>query len=121
MGVVLQSDPVPLFLDADGELRVSGTRVLLDSIVAAFRQGTTPETITEMYSTLTRADVYAVIAYYLRHQAELDEYLRQREQEAEAIRQQNRARFPPDGVRERLLTRLKQKDPGQAHAATDRG
>ena len=47
-----------------------------------------------------------MIAYYLRHQPEVDKYLQKRAQEADRIRQQNLARFPPDGIRERLQARL---------------
>jgi hypothetical protein len=50
-------------------------------------------------------DVYAVIGYYLQWQAEVDTYLKQRQQLAEQIRQQNEARFNQQGIRERLLAR----------------
>jgi uncharacterized protein (DUF433 family) len=37
--------PAPLVKDADGVLRVAGTRVTLDSIVASFDLGATPEEV----------------------------------------------------------------------------
>jgi hypothetical protein len=65
---------------------------------------------------LDLADVYAVIAYYLRHRAEVDAYLQEREQQAREIRRQIEARFDPTGVRERLLARRQARaepdDPG---------
>ncbi len=39
-----------------------------------------------MYETLDVGDVFAVIAYYLAHQAEVDEYLRDCDLGAEALR-----------------------------------
>jgi uncharacterized protein (DUF433 family) len=106
MNFVLHTDPLPLRVDADGEVRIGTTRVLLPLVIEAFREGTAPEGIVQIYSSLKLADVHAVIAYYLRHQAEVDEYLQDREKEAERIRQQNLARYPPDGIRERLQARL---------------
>lgn len=120
MNLTIHADPVPLRIDADGEVRIGGTRVLLDLVVQTFREGVAPETIVQMYSSLQLADVYGVIAYYLRHQTEVDNYLRQREQEAAQIRQQNLAHFPPDGVRERLLARLNESERGASDVAPAR-
>jgi len=41
----------------------------------------------QRYSTLALPDVYAVIAYYLRHRSDVDGYLSRREQKAEEVRQ----------------------------------
>jgi uncharacterized protein (DUF433 family) len=78
---------VPLREDAVGTLRVGDSRVLLDLVIRAFQDGATPETIVQRYSTLELPDVYAVIAYYLRHRDEVEEYLARREQMAEEVRQ----------------------------------
>ena len=40
----------------------------------------------QRYSTLALLDVYAVIAYYLRHRTEIDDYLVRREEKAEEVR-----------------------------------
>jgi uncharacterized protein (DUF433 family) len=98
-------DQVPLHTDADGVVRVGGTRVTLDTIVGAFEEGATAEEIAQQYSSVSLADVYAVIGYYLRRQTEVKEYLRQRRQQADEVRKQNEAHFDPHGVRERLLAR----------------
>ena len=100
---------VPLSADPDGVVRVGGTRVTLDTVVGAFEEGATAEEIAQQYSSLSLADVYAVIGYYLRRQTEVKEYLRQRKQEADKVRKQNEARFDPHGVRERLLVRRADK------------
>ena len=65
-----------------------------------FCGGATPETIAQQYPSLTLADVYAVIGYYLNHHPEIYAYLQQRDQAANRIRQGNESRFDPDGIRE---------------------
>jgi uncharacterized protein (DUF433 family) len=81
-----KTDAPPLREDAAGALRVGDSRVLLELVIRAFQDGATPETIVQRYSSLMLPDVYAVIAYYLRHRDEVEEYLVQREQKAEETR-----------------------------------
>lgn len=59
----------------EGCYYVSGTRISLDSIVYAFREGCSPESIREDLDGLTLAGVYGAIAFYLDRQAEIDSYL----------------------------------------------
>ena len=105
MTLSLANEPIPLETDADGVVRVGGTRVTLDTIVAAFNEGGTAEEIVYQYPSLHLADVYAVIGYSLRRRSEVEAYLRQRQQQANSTRKQNEDRFAPDGVRNRLLAR----------------
>ena len=65
MMLVVTDQPIPLIADADNVVRVANTRVTLDTVIAAFREGATPETIAQQYPSLALADVYAVIGYYL--------------------------------------------------------
>ena len=117
MTVMIQTDPTPLALDANGDLRVGGSHVLLDLVIAAFNDGATPETIMQMYSTLQIADVYHVLAYYLRHKPEIDEYLRQREERAVVVRQKIEAKQQDlTDVRARLLSRRAQMEASHASA-----
>ena len=87
MAFNVQTEAPPLIEDASGALRVGNSRVLLEMVVRAFQDGSTPETIVQRYSTLRLPDVYAVIAYYLRHRSEVEEYLARREQRAEEVQQ----------------------------------
>ena len=87
---------VPIHADEQGALRVSGTRVTLDTLLARYHQGDTPEAIHEGFPTVPLTDIYAVIAYYLAHQADIDAYLQQRDAEAERIRQDVEARYTPE-------------------------
>ena len=96
---------VPIEVDPNGVRRARGTRVTLDSIIAAFKEGATAEEIAQQYSTVPLADVYAIIGYYLQQQGEIEVYLSHRHEQAEQIRTENEARFNPIGVRERLLAR----------------
>jgi uncharacterized protein (DUF433 family) len=108
MSLVVTAEPVPLTADADGVMRVGSTRVTLDTLVAAFREGMTPEGIVEQYPSLRLAEVYSVIGYVLRHTEEVETYLRDRQRLAEAVRGENEGRFDPVGVRDRLLARRSQ-------------
>jgi len=85
---------VPIRRDDDGSIRVGGTRVLLDIIIACYHQGDTPERIHEGFPTVKLADIYAVITYYLENREAVDEYIRQREEEAEELRRKMEAEHP---------------------------
>ena len=100
------TEKIPIRTDEHGRMRVGGTRVLLDLVIYAFRLGSTPETITEQYPSLSLDDVYLAIGYYLRHREEFDTYLRQQEAEAEAFRQEFEAQHPPTLTKAILLARL---------------
>jgi uncharacterized protein (DUF433 family) len=74
---------------------VGKTRVTLDTVVSVFNQGATAEEIVNRYPSLNLADVYATIAFYLKHQSEVEAYLQQRQQQAQKIRVINQGRFDP--------------------------
>ena len=87
---VLEQSPltlsVPLREDPPGVLRVGQSRVLLELVIRAHRRGCVPQDIVRMYDTLELGDVFAVIAYYLRHPTEIDDYLSKCDEEADAVR-----------------------------------
>jgi uncharacterized protein (DUF433 family) len=99
MNITLRADPVPLRVDDTGAIRVGQSRVTLDVLLQYWRLGVKPEEIARGLDTLTLADVHGALAYYFRHQAEMDNYLRQREEEAEKLRQEieaaNASRLAP--------------------------
>lgn len=105
MGLTIANEPTPLTQTEHGVVRVGGTRVTLDTVIAAFEEGATAEEIVEQYPSISLADAYAVIAYYLHHRAEVDAYHARRRSESGAVREQNSTRFGSTGVRERLLAR----------------
>ena len=105
----LIAEPPPIRTDADGVARVGGTRVRLDTVITAFNNGSAAEEIVLKYPSLGLKDVYSVIAYYLWHRRDIDAYLNERRAAEGTARAESEARFPPQGLRERLLSR--RKDP----------
>jgi uncharacterized protein (DUF433 family) len=105
MVLAVEALPVPLAAWGDGTMRVGRTRVTLDSVMAAFLAGATPEEIVTMYDTLELGDVYMVIAYYLRHRDEVDAYIEERRRHRADVRHALEARHDPTGIKERLLAR----------------
>lgn len=108
MNISLVSKPVPLHFDGAGVLRVGGTRVSLDSVIAAFHDGATPEEIAQQYDALSLADVYAVISFYLDHTSDLNSYLAARRAQRAQLQQEIEVHHTPHGIRQRLLARRKQ-------------
>lgn len=86
-------------------MRVGETRVRLDTVITAWRQGESPEQIVKNFEVLDLADVYAVISYYLHHRTEVEEYMARNQLKGEQLRVEHERRFPPTGMRERLLPR----------------
>ena len=58
---------------------ITGTRVSLDSLVYAFLDGLSPESIVDSFDTLTLKEIYGAIAFYLGHRDVIDAYLKQSE------------------------------------------
>jgi uncharacterized protein (DUF433 family) len=111
MTLQIAADPVPLRADASGTVRVGRSRVTLDLVVEEFLAGSPPERIVEQYDALKLPDVYAVLAYYLRHRREVDAYLADRRQRAGALRGEIEGHFPSGGLRARLQERqAKERD-----------
>lgn len=62
MELQVPPERVPIQTDADGVIRVGGTRVTLDTVIAAFDAGATAEEIAQQYPSVALADIYLVIA-----------------------------------------------------------
>ena len=86
MSLTIHPDAIPLRVDEHGVCRVAGTRVMLELIVNAFDRGATPEEIANSYPSVPLGDVYATIAYGLKHRPEVGAYLRESAEEAVEIR-----------------------------------
>jgi uncharacterized protein (DUF433 family) len=108
MKLSIEPETAPLTTDQDGVVRIGNSRVTLDTVVYAFNDGANSEEILERYPSLELADIYSVIAYYLRHRTEVDEYLKDREAFRAEVRHENESRFPNTGLRERLMARRRQ-------------
>jgi hypothetical protein len=68
------------------ERSVLATLVTLDVLLAEHRKGASPEAIAEELDTLDLADIYAAIAYCLRHGDEVAAYLQRRQHQADMMR-----------------------------------
>lgn len=83
-------------------MRIGNSDVPLDSVVASFHQGHSPEMIRSQYPSLTLEEVYGAIAYYLAHRADVDGYLQRQGALWEQGRAQTRSSEAP--VVQRLRT-----------------
>jgi uncharacterized protein (DUF433 family) len=86
--------------NTDGCYRVGEVDISLDSIVIAYQQGYTAETIQQLYPVLTLEEVYGAIAFYLANQEEVDRYLKQQESSWQQARE--RTAGTPSAVVARL-------------------
>jgi uncharacterized protein (DUF433 family) len=87
MSQAAAAESIPLVADSQGVVRITGTSVTLDTVVEAYRAGSTPEEIAQRHPSVPLADVYAVLTFYLRHKEEVDAYLRRRQEQATATRE----------------------------------
>ena len=78
----------------DSEFWLAGTRVSLDSVVYAFWNGQTAESIAQSFPTLSLEQVYGAIAFYLGHRDHIDRHLAKRRDDFEAERDKARAADP---------------------------
>ena len=90
--------------------RLTGSRVALASVVHAFLDGLSPETIaTECFPTLTLEQVYGALTFYLAHRDEVDAQLR-----GDDVRQETERRLS----RERNADLLSRLGRGRAAASS---
>ncbi|SRR5579883_3332009 len=111
----LDTSPPPLRVVEGGAFRVGKTRVSLDLVVEEYENGMTPEDMVRAYDTLKLADVYAVIAYYLRHRDQVQAYMKRREERAQALRAKIESERPRI-TREELLARKAAREKADAPA-----
>lgn len=69
------AEGVPLTQDERGSIRVTGSRVTLDTIVHRYQMGDSVKRIHSGFPTVSVAQINAIIDWYHKHQAEADEYL----------------------------------------------
>jgi uncharacterized protein (DUF433 family) len=111
----LQATPPPLRIDAEGAVRVGRSRISLDLVVEQYENGMTPDDMVRAYDSLELADVYAAVAYYLRHRDEVRAYLKRRTEEAEGLRTKIEAERPRLS-REEVLARRSAREKADAPA-----
>lgn len=112
MSVIVSTSEIQLERDRTGILYVGKTRIPLDTVVFAFNEGATPEEIVWRYPTLDLSQVYAAVSYYLQNREEVESYLAESARKHAEIKTEAEARFEPQGIRERLLSRKNQSKIG---------
>ena len=58
-----------------GEIRIKGSRIAIDTIVEQYNSGSTPEEMAGTYQSISLAQIYVTIAYYLSNRAQVDAYI----------------------------------------------
>ena len=92
-------------MDPEATIRFKGSRVTLDSLVGCLQRGESVEEIQDNFPTLSIPRISGAIAWYLENQVEADEYLKQREIEADAIRDEIVNRPEYIAFKQRILKR----------------
>lgn len=107
LSVLLPLDAVapPIRIDEGGAVRVGKSRITLALVVEEYESGMTPEDMVRAYDTLDLADVYAAIAYYLRHREAVREYMERRNEKAKALRAEIEAHQPRISLEELVARR----------------
>ncbi len=102
-----------IFIDEHGVMRVAGTRLAIDSMLAAFLEGRSPESIQRSFRSASLEQVYGVIAYYLGNRPAVDAYL----QSQEAVWEYARAysEVQPSPVVDRLKQAMREQHPAGRH------
>lgn len=80
---------LPEIFDRDpaGEIRFKGHRLRLIDVASRYDEGHSPEAIVvDFYPTLTLAQVYRAIAYYLENQAEVAELIAKNDRMVEDLK-----------------------------------
>ncbi len=73
---------------------VEGTRISLNSIIYSFLAGDSPESIAQNFPFLSLEQIYGSIAFYLANREFIDAYLKEGENEFEALRRTLRQKNP---------------------------
>ena len=64
-----------LLQSPDGSIRVNGHRIGLQHVVYLYNEGYSPEMLREEFPTLALSVLHRVIAFYLEHQTEVDDWI----------------------------------------------
>jgi uncharacterized protein (DUF433 family) len=81
---------------------LKGTRISLDSIVYAFLDGESPESIAQNFPLLSLEQIYGGITFYLANRELIDAYLKEGEKEFDKLQQSLREKNP--SLYQKLIT-----------------
>jgi uncharacterized protein (DUF433 family) len=109
MVLEVKAEPAPIHINSEGTAYVTNSRVTLETIVFAFQNGDSAEQIADSYDVVSLADIYAVIAYYLNHQDEVDTYIKERQKQAQSLFETLNTQHPHINELRNKLLRAKQE------------
>ncbi len=92
--------------EREGSYYVAGSRVSLASVIYAFREGASPETIRENFPSLSLGQVYGAIAFYLNYPSESEAYLQRLAAQWKELEQQGE---PPTVELQKKLEEARQR------------
>ena len=78
-----------------GHLRIEGTRMTVNQIVALYKQGYGPEEIADQYPHLSLAQVYTALAYYHANREEIEADLAAEKLETEKLEHEHQPAVRP--------------------------
>jgi uncharacterized protein (DUF433 family) len=81
---------------------LQGTRISLDSVVYAFLDGESPESIAQNFPLLSLEQIYGAITFYLANRELIDAYLKEGEEEFDKLQQSLREKNP--SLYQKLIT-----------------
>ncbi|MBX9680120.1 MAG: DUF433 domain-containing protein [Gemmataceae bacterium] len=90
----LEVSSLPIREEPAGIYRVGPPRMLLELVLSEFSRGHSPEEICENYPGVALSDIVAVVSYFSTRRSEMQNYLRQCDEEADALRQEYQAAHP---------------------------
>jgi uncharacterized protein (DUF433 family) len=99
----------------NGAIRLKGHRIGIEHVVDLYHEGLGAEEIAAAFEGLSLEQVYAVLAYYLQKQADIDAYLAAGKAEARQLIRDYEAR-PAAPVIQRLHGLKAQRQPEEALA-----
>jgi uncharacterized protein (DUF433 family) len=92
---MLETTPTNAYIEKrDAGYWLEGTRISLDSVVYAFLNGESPESITQDFPLLSLEQVYGAITFYLANREDIDAYLAADKVEFQKLRLSCREKSP---------------------------
>lgn len=96
----------------DGDLRVGEADLSLESVVVAWSEELSPESIRSQYPSLKLDEVYGAIAWILAHPAEVEAYMKRQTENWAKFRAWSESR--PDALRDRLRSEIAKRNLSKA-------
>ena len=116
MTLTIEAQPLPLRVEENGTVRIGRTRVTLDLLIEALESGDSPEEIVHHIPTLDLGDVYAVLAFYLHHRAEVAAYLAAQDAKYGEVNRMLQEQWLASDVRARYHAAARARDEAAAAA-----